>query len=205
MKREITTILASAVLFAASGFSAALQAQTAPAAGSAVAEMVPAQVALAQNLDANKAKPGDPIHTTLANKVTLKNGTVLPAGTAIFGTVASAAVAGGSRLEITFDKAVLKGGSSVAIKATIIGVTPPESQDINGRPIKPGDQDTAAWSQRPDAVDEIGALPGVDLHSKIGSATSGVLVASSAHDVKLKWGSGFSLAIAPGTQQRQGE
>jgi len=204
MKREVASSLAFALLCAAPALSTAAQV---PASGGAAVQMVSAQVALAQNLDAGKAKPGDPVRTTLAGKVTLTNGTVLPAGTSILGVVTAddSQLTGTTKLALTFEKAVLKNGTTVPIKATIVGVFQPETQDASGRPMKAGEEHGNAFSQRPDAVDEIGALPGVDLHSKISSSNSGVLVATGKHDFKLKWGSDFSLAIAAGTQQRQGE
>ena len=179
----------------------AIQAQSAAATEEA-ANMVSARVALIQNIDGGKAKSGDAIQTTLADKVTLKDGTVLPAGTKILGVVATDELnlAGASKLAISFNKAVLKNGTTLPIKATIIGVYAPESQDINGRPIKPGDQFIGDWATKSTAIDQEGALPGVDLHSKIDSTVSGVLV--SKHDVKLKWGSEISLAVA--SQSAQG-
>jgi len=205
MKRQIAIYVASAILCAAPVFPAAAQAQT--AADSPASQMVSAQVALAQNLDAGKAKTGDQVRTTLSDKVTLRNGTVLPAGTNIVGVVSTdeMQLTGTTKLALTFEKAVLKNGTTVPIKATIVGVFQPETEDASGRPMKAGEEHTSAFSARPDAVDEIGALPGVDLHSKISSSNSGVLVATGKHDFKLKWGSDFSLAIAAGTQQHQGE
>jgi len=203
MKREIAVCLTSAILWAIPAHPAIAQAP----AGDPAAQMVSAEVALTQSIDVSKVKTGDQIHTTLSGKVTLGNGTVLPAGTAIVGQVSSdqMQLTGTAKLALTFDKAVLKNGSTVPIKAMIVGVFEPESQDISGRPIKAGEERSSLWSQRPDAVDEISALPGVDLHSEVSSANSGVLVATAKHDFKLKWGSGFSLAIAAGPQQRQGE
>jgi hypothetical protein len=162
-------------------------------------DMVSARVALNNTIDANKSKPGDPIRTTLSDKVSLKNGTVLPAGTEIVGVVAADEMQtnGASKLAMNFNKAQLKNGTVVPIKATIVGIYPPEFQDISGRPIKPGDEMTHTWTGHPDAVDEIGALPGVDLHSRIESNNSGVLVSKTKHDVKLKYGSEIALAVAP--------
>jgi hypothetical protein len=204
MKREIATYLASVILLAMPALPAVAQA---PATDSTAAQMVSAQVALAQNLDAGKAKAGDQVRTTLSDKVTLRNGTVLPGGTTILGVVSTdeMQLTGTTKLALIFDKAVLKNGTTVPLKATIVGVFQPESEDSSGRPIKAGEEHTSAFSQRPDAVDEIGALPGVDLHSKITSGNSGVLVATGKRDFKLKWGSEISLAIVASTQQHQGE
>lgn len=45
-------------------------------------------------------------------------------------------------------------------------------------------------------IDEIGALSGVDLHSRIASKNSGVFVSTKKDDMKLSAGSEFALAIA---------
>jgi hypothetical protein len=211
MKRELATTLSLAALSMALLNPLAARAQSQNVGSAQMAndeslQMVSARVALTENLDAGKAKAGDQVRTTLAKKVTLKNGTVLPAGTVILGVVSTDDMErqGTSKLALTFTKAELKDGTVVPIKATMVGVYPPQSEDSDGRPIAPGDQVTNAWAQHADAVDEIGALPGVDLHSSISSSNSGVLVSSSKHDVKLHWGSEIALAVAPQTTA-QGE
>jgi hypothetical protein len=176
------------------------QAQTtAQASQGGAMDMVSARVAMKETIDASKVKPGDPIKTELAKKVVLKNGSELPAGTTILGVVGTddMQMEGTSKLVLNFNKAQLKNGTVIPIKATIVGIYPPESQDISGRPIAPGDQVTQAWSGHPDEVEEIGALPGVDLHSKVTSNNSGVLVSKSKHDMKLRYGSEIALAVAP--------
>jgi hypothetical protein len=171
-----------------------LQAQTAVDQG---AQMVPAFASLNDNLDSSKVKAGDPVRVILSNKVTLKDGTLLPAGTAIVGVVSTddQQLTGNTKLALRFTKAEIKGGKVVAIKATIVGIFPAESADISGRPIKPGDEVTgSSLFQHPSSVDEIGALPGIDLHSAVASSNSGVLV-SAKHDVKLKRGSEIALTV----------
>jgi len=167
--------------------------------GNGVADMVSAQGALTDNLDAGKAKPGDPVRVKLSNKVKLKDGTELPAGTAIVGEIATddMQVSGVSKLALRFTKAETKDGKVVPIKATIVGIYPPESQDAEGNPIRPGDEITNGLPRHADSVDQIDALPGVDLHSKVTSSNSGVLVTTTKkHDVKLKRGSEIALTVA---------
>ncbi len=211
MKREFAVILSSAALSLAmlspnlvkaqdKGNSQPSQTMTSnQGIQSEVMDMVSAHVALKETIDASKVKPGDRIHTTLSDKVLLKNGTELPAGTEIVGVVAAddMQMNGASKLAMNFNTAKLKNGTAIPIKATIVGIYPPEFQDINGRPIKPGDEETDTWAGHPDSVDEIDALPGVDLHSRISSSNSGVLVSTKKHDVKLKYGSEIALAVAP--------
>lgn len=204
MKKNFAFVLSCAAALAFT-LPAAVQAQSTAAAEEA-SNMVSARVALIQNVDGSKAKAGDAIQTTLADKVALKNGTVLPAGTKILGVVATddSNSAASPKLAMNFNKAVLKNGTTIAIKATVIGVYAPETQDINGRPIKPGDQFIGDWSSKSTDIDLVGALPGVDLHSKIDSPISGVLVSTNKHDIKLKWGSEISLAVASLSSQADG-
>jgi hypothetical protein len=202
MKCEFAVTLSAAALSLALLFPNSTQAQSNTSAQSGEQEamqMVPARVALKQNVDANRVKQGDQIRTVLAGKVFLKNGTELPAGTSILGVVAmdDMNLTGTSKLALDFNKAELKDGKVVPIKATMVGVYPPESEDANGYPVEPGDQELDNWAHRSVDVDEIDALPGVDLHSKIASNNSGVLVSTSKHDMKLKWGSEIALAVAP--------
>ncbi|HEY1901821.1 MAG TPA: hypothetical protein VGG56_05290 [Terracidiphilus sp.] len=202
MKREVITTLSLAAASFVLLLPAIGRAQsnvTALDAQQEAMQMVSARVALKQNIDADKVKPGDPIRTTLSNKVHLKNGTELPAGTAILGVVAKDEMqtSGMSRLALNFNQAELKNGTTIPIKATIVGVFPPEAENADGSPVMPGDQVTDNWSSDQIAVNEIGALPGVDLHSAIASNNSGVLVSTSKHDMKLRWGSEIALAVAP--------
>jgi hypothetical protein len=162
-------------------------------------EMVSARVAVTSGVDGGKAKAGDRISTRLAKTVTLKDGKELPAGTKIVGVVAmdDMQMNGKSKLALNFNQAELKDGTMIPIKATIVGVYGAESQDMQGRPLAPGDEMTHTWTGHPDAVDEIGAMPGVDLHSKVTSQNSGVLISTTGRDVKLKSGTEIALAVAP--------
>lgn len=162
-------------------------------------KMVPARVAMAENLDARKAKPGDTFRTTLADKVRLKNGPELPEGTVILGVVATDNMQpdGTSKLALRFTKAELKNGTVIPIKATIEGVYPPEDDNADGEPVEPGNQVRHFWTPSTMVMDQIDALPGVDLHSQIASVDSGILVSRSKHDVDLERGSEVGLAVAP--------
>ena len=168
-----------------------------PAGEQQAVQMVPARVALLHDLDSRKAQPGAQFETKLAGKVQLKNGPLLPSGTALIGTVAKDDTQGsGSKLVLRFTEAKLKDGMTVPIKATIVGIFPPESTNGEGYDIVAGDQAANTWSPNMLGVDQIGALSGVDLHSKIASNNSGVLVAPKKSSVKLSVGSEFTLAIA---------
>jgi hypothetical protein len=213
MKREATMNLSLAALLLALPFPSLIQAhgqdtaslQPVPIAASPTAGndeamwMVSARASLAgKDLDAKKAKPGDEFRATLRSAVQLKNGPELPAGTALVGVVATddMQVSGDTKLALRFTKAELKDGKAIPIKATIVGVFAPESENAQGNPVAPGDQARHLWNDQSPGVDEVGALDGVDLHSKISSSNSGVLVSTSGHDVKLKWGSEIAMGIA---------
>jgi hypothetical protein len=167
-------------------------------------QMVPAHVALRESIDGSKARTGDRILAVLGNKIQLKDGKELPAGTQILGVVATDDMQtnGTSKLALNFNRAKLKDGTVVPIKATIEGIFAPEDT-ID--PAESSDDVAQAWSGRPTAVDQSDALPGVDLHSKIESQNSGVLVSTKKHDVKLKYGTQIALAVAPAPQTSAGE
>lgn len=200
MKREFP-IVVSIVTFALllPGVALAKSGSSTPTANSENPQLVSARVALKQDIDADRMKQGDPIRTVLSDKVHLKNGTELPAGTAIIGVIATddMKLAGTSKLAMNFTQADLKDGTVIPIKATILGVYPPESEDAAGNPVRPGDQVDNHWKHYPASLDEIGALPGVDLHSRLAGNISGVLVSTKKHDMKLKRGSEIALAVAP--------
>lgn len=160
-------------------------------------KMVPAQAVLARDIDARKAKPGDQFRAKLYGKANLTNGTELPPGTELIGTVAADdARAGDIQLSLRFTKAELKGGKVVPIKATIVGVFPPATMDSAGSPVDPGDQAPNTWTDSTLKIDEIGALRGVDLHSAIASNDSGTLVTQTQKDLRVLAGSELALAIA---------
>lgn len=165
-------------------------------------QMVPAQAALDQKLDAKKATPGEQFRATLAGKVHLKNGTELPSGTVLWGEVAKDDMneSGTSKLALSFTQAKLKNGSVIPIKATIVGIYGPDSGAPDPYPVTPGDQVPSSWNDGTLQVDQIGALAGVDLHSRISSRNSGVLTTNKKDDIKLGEGTEFSLAIAPARQ-----
>lgn len=164
-------------------------------------EMRPAQAALDRTLDTRKDKPGEQFRAKLANKVQLKNGPELPAGTILEGTIGTDDMQqqGTSKMALCIDKAQLKNGTTVAVKATIIGIYGPGAGGTDLYPITYGDQVPNDWNRQVYAVDELGALPGVDLHSKITSRNSGVLVSTKKDDMKLHAGTELALAIAPAT------
>jgi len=184
--------------------NAAMSASTTQPGGEAEArDMVPARAAVTSTLDANKLKPGDRIKVKLADTVHLKNGRELPSGSELLGVVSTDNMhPGNSKLAIRFTEAKLKHGGVVPIKATIVGVFPPEAENGQGYDVVPGDQQPNSWTDSTLQVDQIGALSGVDLHSRVAGSNSGVFVTTKKSDVKLDQGSELTLAIAAAKGQQ---
>jgi hypothetical protein len=171
------------------------------AAQSLAEQMVPAEAVLDKALDAKKTQPGQQFRATLTSTIQLKNGTELPRGTTLVGTIATDKMASGSgrsTLALQFTQAQIKGGKTIPIEAAIVGVAPPSSSYDSW---DQGDSSDAAdqWNKSELAVDQIGALSGVDLHSRIGGRNSGVFVSTKKDDMKLAARSQISLAIAAET------
>lgn len=169
----------------------------APAGKTRAMQMVPARAALMKDLDAKKMKSGSQFQAKLVDKVHLKNGEELPSGTMLMGTVVadSMQTSGVSRLALRFTSAKLKNGDVVPIKATIVGIAAPEPMNGEGYDVPAGDQASNDWSNNLLQFDVIGAVSGVDLHSKIASDDSGTFVSTKKHDVKLDAGTEIALAV----------
>jgi hypothetical protein len=160
--------------------------------------MEPASATLIKTIDAAHEQSGAIVDAKLQGKVRLTNGTELPRGTMLLGKVANDDMqqAGRSKLALRFDEARLKDGTTVPIRATIVGFYGPGGADSE---INPEDSSLRSndWTARTVQMDQEDAAPGVDLHSKISSRNSGVFVTSKKDDIKLKEGSEIQFAIAP--------
>jgi hypothetical protein len=176
-----------------------------PAARQEAMKMVTAQAKLTETLDAKNAQTGQQIKAKLQNDVQLKNGPKLPEGTMLLGKVTTdSAQQNNARLAICFDHAKLTDGKTVPIKATVVGVAGPRNTYANnatGQMNQPASTAYAeTWTPSTLQVDQVNAMSGVDLHSKIGSRNSAVFVSKSNDDLKIDSGSRLTLAIA-----KQGE
>jgi hypothetical protein len=167
-------------------------------ANSDATHMVPATAALKTTYDTDKLKLGDPFNIALSASVKLQNGPKLPSGTVILGTVTTddLNINGAAKLALRFTQAKLKNGQVIPIKATIVGVYAPETTNASGSPITPGDQYPNLWTPQTVNIDQVEAISGVDLHSRISSINSGVFVSTKKNDVRLAVGSEIALAIA---------
>jgi hypothetical protein len=111
--------------------------QTAPAAGTSgtaqqpahrTLQLVKAQAQLDKTIDAKKAKQGDPVTAKLVTDVTGQDAQPLPKNTVLEGHVDQVTPSdhkSDSTVVVTFDKAKLKDGQEVPIKATILAMAEP--------------------------------------------------------------------------------
>lgn len=171
--------------------------------GAQANQMVAARAGLIQTIDAKNAKQGEEFKAKLPGKVHLKDGTELPGGTMLIGKIGQddMNVKGRSKLVLCIDKAQLKDGKVIPVKATIVGIYRPGAEADEYYIPAAGDQVPNDWHRGIVKVDEIDALHNVDLHSDIQSQNSGVLVSKKNDDIKLKTGTELALAIAGETHQ----
>jgi hypothetical protein len=127
-----TWILIAALAFIACPASGYAQDASAPAAtGNAQAkniQMVGARALLNKGIDAKKAKQGDPVTAKLQDDVKIPDAAELPKNTVLLGHVDQVQPSekkSDSSVQVTFDKAQLKNGQQLPIKATIVQIAPP--------------------------------------------------------------------------------
>jgi uncharacterized lipoprotein YbaY len=172
--------------------SQSMQASADSAGANEAAQMVPAIAKLPHTLDADKDHLDSTIEAELDHKVTLSDGTVLPAHTVLNGRITrdDMQATGKSEFALRFNQAQLKDGKTVPIKATIFDIRRPDSDT----------DDQAAsndWTSQTLSVEQLDVVSGVDLHSEIASNDSAVFVSTKKHDVKVPIGSELKLAIGP--------
>ena len=199
MKREAAVTLSMAALSLAFVMTNGAEAKTpknspekSSAAASMVqgdaARMVTAQAGVEKLIDARKVQADQKVQIVLSDKVQLKNGPELPRGTVLIGTasVGDAQSGGMSKLALRFTQAQLKGGKTIPIKATIVGIFPASSMERSDRDI---------WNAKSLKTDQAGVVPGLALHSNIEDNDSGVFVSTKGDAVKLSPGNWMALAI----------
>ncbi|MGH9585736.1 MAG: hypothetical protein ACRD3F_02205 [Acidobacteriaceae bacterium] len=116
-------LLSAAVAFTAC--PAVPRAQDLPAVRTV--QMVEVRGALQKTLDAKKAKQGDPVMVKLLSSATIPGAGAWPRNTVLSGRVDRVQASekkSDSLIQVTFDKAVLKHGQVVAIKAMVMGLKP---------------------------------------------------------------------------------
>ena len=192
------TFLPLALCAQASPSQASTTADTAPAANQAL-QMVPASAKLLDPLDGKKLQPGAEFKAVLSQKVHLANGLgtaqAAPYSPAL-SPLTTSGVKGSAKLAVQFTSAQLKDGQLIPIRAIIVGLytTANEPSTIyDGYNPKAPRND---WNGKTLGVDQIGGVPGIDLHSKVASRNSGVFVATEKNDVKVPKGCDLNLAIS---------
>jgi len=152
-------------------------------------------VELTQTLDARKLSKGATIQARLMDTVHLPNGTKLPSGTLLTATVENDSLQDGNvRLALRFTAAQPKHGPAVPIAARIVAVA--TEADNDGEPnevMVPETLDDAGTS-----ADVLDVVSGVNLHSQVSSANSGVFVSKTKGDVKIPNGTQLELALRTG-------
>jgi hypothetical protein len=142
---------------------------------------------LVQTLTTKSAKQGDPVTVKLTAAIKTPEGVELPRGTELLGHVDSVKASdnkGPSSLALTFNQARLKGGKTIAIKATLAGFA--AAGDPQELPVAVAPDDT--FEQLP------GSNSGVMLNSAVKQDTSGTL--SSEHrNIDLTQGTQFLVAV----------
>ncbi len=94
-------------------------------------QMVPVVAQLDKTLDAKKAKQGDSVTAKLQQGVQIPDAQALPKNTVLEGHVDQVQASdhkSDSTMTVTFDKAKLKDGTELSIKATVIAVSEPVNQ-----------------------------------------------------------------------------
>jgi hypothetical protein len=99
-------------------------------------QMAPARATLNHGLDAKKAKQGDAVTARLQDDVKIADAPELPKNTVLMGHVDQVQASehkSDSVIQVTFDKAQLKDGQQVPIKATVIQIAPPVNAMMMGQ------------------------------------------------------------------------
>ena len=103
-------------------------------------QMVQAQAQLEKTLDTKKAKQGDPVTAKLEQNVQIPDAQAFPKNTVLEGHVDQVQASehkSDSTVTVTFDKAKLKDGKELPIKATVLAVSEPvyaQQQAAGGAP-----------------------------------------------------------------------
>src|SRR5579883_954960 len=158
MKRFAVMPLALASTFLV--FSAVAPAQDALESGDAQ---------LIHRLDSASAMKGQMVAARLTQSIKAPGGLDLPSGTRLIGYVADVQPSrekGPARLALTFDKAELKNGKEIPIKATLVEISPAGTSPDLHEHVAAND----SFDQQP------GLLSGVSMHSAVQGQTSGTLM-----------------------------
>jgi hypothetical protein len=143
---------------------------------------------LNHTIDSKSAMVGQVVSAKLTGTIETPEGLKLPGGTQLLGhidQVQASGKNGEARLELTFDKAQLKNGQQVPIKATLIEVN---TSDVVGELPHPVASDNK--------FDQQTTVSGQFLHSAVQDQDSGTLVRKDK-DIRLTDGTKMLIAVAP--------
>lgn len=133
MSAGAALVMASGIMLTAHG-AAINPAPAQEDSGQPTLQMVMARAELKDGINAKKVKQGDAIRARLTDKVKLSNGHELESNTILEGHVDQVQPSenkGDSTVVVTFDKAMVKGGEELPIKATLLKIWEPQ-QGVSG-------------------------------------------------------------------------
>lgn len=183
MKRFATSSLSIATaFFALAGGGLAMGQSQSIQLMSGTAELV-------HTIDSKSAMQGQIVSAKLTDTIETPEGLKLPRGTELLGHVADVQPShdkSPAKLALTFDKAQMKDGKQVPIKATLLEVAPPgQFAEVPQKVASDG-----AFNQ------EAGEISGVSMHSSVQGADSGTLM-SKDKNIRLDTGTELVIAVAP--------
>jgi hypothetical protein len=151
-------------------------------------QLISGPAELSQPLDTKTATQGQIVSAKLIGTIQTPEGLKLPNGTELLGHVDQVQAShdkSEAKVTLTFDKARLKDGKEVPIKATLMEVNSPGT--ISRPPTK---------VTRDDTFNEETSTSGQTLHSAVPDANSGTLVRKDK-DIHLVRGTALVIAVAP--------
>ncbi len=154
-------------------------------------------------LDAKTAKPGQVVEAKLEGTVKTADGTELPRGTTLRGTVAAVHAPDNGQaasISVLFDQAQLKDGKTLPVKVAIIGAYPNDEGQLGtyGGSTMPNAPERVPLADRFDQ--EPGTLSHIAMTSRASGSNSATFT-NQKGDVKLEPGTFLQVGIA----QRQGD
>jgi hypothetical protein len=191
------SVVAPAALFLAVSAAWALP------AGQSAAQSDPSWLAgttarLDHAIDARNAKQGDVVEAKVDHTVKTPDGTEIPSGTELRGTVVAVQApnnGGPASLTLRFDKAELKNGGSVPVKVTVVGAYPNNESSLEMY----GQASMGPAPRRVTLNDRYDQKPGTLRHIAMNSRASSEDSATFSNDngdVKLRAGTFLQVGIA---------
>jgi len=196
--RNLSLALAATLLMSAAAVRA--QSENSPSSDSGPGwQLAGATARLDHTLDTKTAKQGERVEAKLADTVKAANGTMLPRGTQLLGTITAVAPYQNdnpSRISLRFDQARMQNGKTLPVKVTVIGAYPG-----NENQLAIYDQQTMGSAPRHvPAQDQFTQQPGTLSHVTMTSRVSGhnsATFSDNKGDVKLEAGTFLQVGIAP--------